>query len=809
MLIQSSNNDRTSGEDVVTSSDPPEGSQHPTDLREDSMRLLEFHLVMERLAGYIAFTPARELALELVPSYEPAEVAFRQQETTEARLFLQAGSTLGLGEAKDLRQSLQRASLGGTLTGEELRDVCDTLKATRWVREAVIRRKELPILGAAARNLPVLRDLERELAAAIGRSGEVLNSASPTLEELRAEARSAYQHLMDSLERTLKRVRRHNILQEPVVTQRNGRAVLLVKTEMKHRLTGIVHDVSDSGATLFVEPMAAIGLGNHWRELRLAEEREEERLLRVLSANVEGCSDDLLRGQETLAQLDLAMAKARYAQTTNSTATTVIEGEQQYIRLIDARHPLLEGDAVPITVTLGEGSSVLLITGPNAGGKTVALKTTGLLTLMAQAGLHIPAREATISLFDGVYADIGDQQSIQRSMSTFGSHIQNLRAMMKQSTNKSLVLIDELGTSTDPEEGAALAKAVLRHFVQKRATLVATTHQRDVAGFVQHHPGMQNASVELDPRTMAPTYRLTLGLPGRSYALTIASQLDLGQEIIDDARSLLSPTHQLTESLLRELQEERHPAQEVRREAEETLARTDRERVELEEQLANIQDREAELIEEARHKINLRVEEISKRLLKAERDIERPVPRPVTIEARNELAQVRREIRSPDWEPPPSRRSDWVKHLRSGDRVYLRGIPQPVEVVTPPDDGGTVEVLLGSMRARLPSYQLDRPARANTMPSGEGIYFSRPVKRQVNTELDLHGERVEDALGRIESFLNDATVAGLSSVRIMHGVGTGALRNAIREYLGVHPLVKTSGRDETATSDAVTIVELV
>ena len=771
-------------------------------------------MVREKLAVYTTFPPARELALELVPFCEPTEVAVRQEETTEARRFLQRGSTLDLAEAKDLRQALQRAALGGILTGEELLDVHDTLKATREARAAVLRQREMPILGAIAQNLPVLRDLERELAAAIGKSGEVLDSASLPLKELRAEARSAYQRLMDSLDRTVRRMQRHNILQEPIITQRNGRMVLLAKTEMRHRLPGIVHDVSDSGATLFVEPMAAIGLGNRWRELRLSEEREEERVLRSLSAQVETHSNDLLRGLELLAQLDLAMAKARYALAINASAPTMIEGEQQYIWLVDARHPLLEGEVVPITVKIGDRWSLLLITGPNAGGKTVAIKTIGLLILMAQAGLHVPAREGTLSLFDGVYADIGDQQSIQRSLSTFSSHIQNLQAIMEQVTDKSLVLIDELGTSTDPEEGAALAKAILQYFFQRGITLLATTHQRDVAAFVQEQPGMMNASVELDPQTLAPTYRLTLGLPGRSYALTIASRLGLEDEIVDDAQSMLSPTHQRAESLLRELQEERHLAEEKRRESEEALAEAERKRAELEEQLSAIEDRKAELMEEAQHQVQQRVDEITKRLREADRALEQPVPpgyrvpQPVMEVVRKEVAQVRRELRSSDWQPPHSRRDDWLKHLRAGDRVYLRGIPQPVEVITPPDDGGTLEVLLGTMRARLPVYQLDRPAQAHTAPLREGVYYARPVKRQINTELDLHGARVEEALDRIEGFLNDATLAGLSSVRIMHGVGTGALRNAIREFLSHNSLVKSFRRDESITYDSATLVEL-
>ena len=815
----------------------PEGTQQPSYLRENSLHLLEFHLVREKLAGYATFPPARELALELMPSCESAEVARLQEETTEARRFLERRSSLELAKAKDLRQPLERAALGGVLTGEDLRDVQDTLTAVRGTRAAVISQKDIPGLVSIARGLPVLRELEADLKAAIGRSGEVLDGATSTLKELRGEVHSAYQHLMESLERTVRRLQRQNILQEPIITQRNGRMVLLVKSEMKNRQSGIVHDVSDSRATVFLEPMSAIGPGNRWRELRLAQEREEEKVLRFLSAKVEAVSNDLLRGREMLAQLDLAVAKARYSLATNSTSPTMIDVPGEYVWLLDARHPLLEGEVVPTTVKLGDRWSLLLITGPNAGGKTVALKTIGLLTLMAQAGLHVPAREANLSLFDGVYADIGDQQSIQLSLSTFSSHIQNISVIMKQATSRSLVLIDELGSSTDPEEGAALAKAILLHFSRHGITLVATTHQRDVANFVQDQPGMMNASVELDPRTLAPTYRLTSGLPGRSYALTIASRLGMDAEITEDAQNMLSPGHQRAESLLMELQQERHLAEQKSIEAEEALAQAQTKSAELAEQLVAIEDRKAEMVEETRAQLQRKVDDIAKRLRRAERALEQPSTRraspvgklpigrqpapeevsnapepPVEIptikEEQEQVAEVAQELRSVEWKPPPSRRASWLERLQSGDRVYLRDVPQPVEIITPPDDGGTVEVLLGTMRARFPVYQLARPARAHTAASRDGIYYARSVKRQVNNELDLHGVRVEEAIARMESFLNDATLAGLSSVRIGHGVGTGALRSAIREHLEGHPLVKSFRRDERTISDATTVVEL-
>ena len=813
----------------MSPTDPPEhpaAAPQPPGLREASLGLLEFHMVRERLAARTTFAPAMELALGLTPSYEYAQVARWQEETAEARRILESVGGIDLGGATDVRQALQRAALGGALTGEELRDVGATLKAARGARDAVLRHRDTPALAAMARDLPVLRELEAEIASAIGSSGEVLDTATPTLGELREEALSAYQQLADSLGRTVHRLQRQNILQEPIITQRNGRMVLLVKDEMKHRLPGIVHDVSDSGATVFMEPMPTVRLGNRWRELRLAVGREEERVLRSLSGVVESHSQELLRGMDSLARLDLAMAKARYALDGGATPPSLIAGGSQYMRLVDARHPLLGEEAVPISLTIGDGCPVLVVTGPNAGGKTVALKTAGLLALMAQAGLQLPAKEAVLSLFDGVYADIGDQQSIERSLSTFSSHVANLRDIMGQATGSSLVLIDELGTSTDPEEGAALAKAVLHHFLQQGSFLMATTHQREVAAFVQEQPGMVNASVELDPATLAPTYRLTPGLPGRSYALTIAARLGLDREVVEHAGALLSPSHQKSEGLLAELQEERHLAAQLRLRAEEAPAEADRRSAELEERLAAIENSKARMIEEARHLVQRRAKELARRLQGAERALGRspapplreqvppteepdqPIPSPTIEEARAEVAEVRRDLGAPEWKPR-SRREDWMASLRPGDRVLVKGIPRPVEVIVPPDDGGTVEVLLGTMRARLPAYQIEGPARAHTTSSGDAVYYTRASKKgPAKPELDLRGVRVEEALDRVDEFLSDAVIANLSLVRIVHGVGTGALRNAVREYLGHHPVVKSFARPESSATDGVTTVEI-
>ncbi len=873
--------------------------------------LLEFDEIRRRLAGFTRTVKGSEAALALEASASPLEIALRQQETTEARLFLDQGGSLEFGPGVDLSEYVQRSLLDGVLRGEELYPLAELARASRFDRSSLSHQEDLPLLAGMAGNLPDLQGMEGPIRSSISPAGEILDGASPALRQLRQESRVAYQQLNGVMERSLRRLQRQGLLQEPLITQRNGRLVLLIKTELKSQAPGIVHDVSDSGATVFIEPMAAIELGNHWRETRLAEEREEERILRELSALVGEFGPDLQLTLDLLGRLDLAMAKGRCSLDWRAISPSMIfedqsgeEGSGRRIKLVRARHPLISANPVPISLTLGasnravkdgrdgkkdeastpgvadpEPANVMIITGPNAGGKTVTLKTVGLLALMAHAGLHVPAEEAEFPLLDGIYADIGDQQSIEQSLSTFSSHIQNLRSIMGRVTAKSLVLVDELGTSTDPEEGSALAQAVLSHFQRRGVLMIATTHHRVVAAYAQDHDGMINASVDLDPQTLEPTYRITLGLPGRSYAMTIASRLGLEPAVVEHARSLMSPVQAATEDLLRELRNERHLLEQLHQEAEFSLAEARRQQAEVEARLANVEDAKAELVEQARQELQRQIAEVQDRLKQAERSLHYPViqagsragakpiqptvdhpagqatdsdmpepqspelqsPEPQSLEqVRAELNEVRREVSSSQWQPIPLTRTGWQQRLIRGDRVYLRGIPRPVVVVTPPNDEEQVEVLLGTMRARVPLYQLEGLAGGSPSPGGSGspgtttgvghqmdhrssaedarlenarLHESRPSqrtgnRRPFNPEVDLRGQRVEEALGNVDGLLDGAALHGVQEVRIIHGTGTGALRRAIREYLKDHPLVESSAAAPDASGEGVTVVIL-
>lgn len=795
-------------------------------------RLLEFDKVREQLVSHTHTVVGAERARTLSPTCDLLDIATRQQETSEAKQYLNDGGGLEFGPDQDFREILQRALLGGLLRGDELYAIRELLRAARFNRTELGRHEEIPLLSSVADSIPELGDLERTLSGSISPVGEVLDNASPVLHNLRQDARNAQNRLNDIMDRNLRRLQRADVLQEALITQRNGRMVLLIKAEMRYRVPGIVHDVSDSGATVFVEPMPAIDMGNRWREARLAEDRETERILRQLSGMVGLSGEDLMLTLDQMARLDLDIAKARYSKVIDAVAPWVSDQDvpERSLKLVRARHPLLTGNVVPVSIDLNRDQEVLLITGPNAGGKTVTLKTVGLLAMMAQSGMHVPADEAYFPRFDGIYADIGDQQSISESLSTFSSHITNLKGIMSRATAHSLVLVDELGTSTDPEEGSALASAVLRHFQKTGAFVVGTTHHRGVARFVQEQPDMVNASVDLDPGTLEPTYHVTLGLPGRSYALTIAARLGIPQEVIDDARTGISPMEQATEGLLQELQQERRVVEELRNEAEIAKMDSARKQSELDAQLADVEAAKANLVEESRQELQGRIGDILDRLARAERsleaselrqDAEARVRAAARVELqsrqqmqghRNEIREVQRELDSASWSPIEVERTHWQESLKEGDRVYIRGIAQPVEVISPADNQERIEVLLGTMRAKIPVYQLERQADADPAAASQGVYLNRstnkPPRRGISTELDLRGLRVDEALSRVDEALNDASLDGANFVRLIHGKGTWALRNAIREYLIGHPLVISAEDGEGAGGDGITVAEL-
>jgi DNA mismatch repair protein MutS2 len=532
-----------------------------------SLEMLEFPRIREILAGYTSFSAGRELAAALMPQRDFDKISRLLQQTAEARRLLVTDRGFSIGSVTDIRDKARLAALEGILDPLSLLEVQQTLAALHELyRHLKSIAADFPLLWSIAEGITELRQVEKDILSCLDPAGEVLDTASPSLSAIRQQLRETRAQIMAHLEAIIRSPRGSRILQEDVITEREGRYVVLVKMENRHDFKGIVHDISNTGATVFMEPTATVGLGNALRELVIEERREVEKVLRLLTAEVGAHAEDIARSIGLVAELDLIMTKARYALRINAVEPEIIGPDivgqaggngSRFIKLVEARHPLLGDKAVPFSLELGKDFSGLIITGPNTGGKTVTLKTIGLLSLMAQAGMPIPAApESRLPLFDGIFADIGDEQSIEQTLSTFSWHMGNIVRIINSATGKSLVLLDELGTSTDPAEGSALARAILRYFLARSTLTVATTHYSDLKAFAHTTPGLQNASLEFDPATLSPTYHLSVGIPGGSNAMATAARLGIPPEIIRDARGMLTGSSQELETLLANLMAE-------------------------------------------------------------------------------------------------------------------------------------------------------------------------------------------------------------------------------------------------------------
>ncbi|MFC2039547.1 endonuclease MutS2, partial [Chloroflexota bacterium] len=527
-------------------------------------------------------------------------------QSREARLLLSLRPSFSIGGVVDVREVARTAAAGRILETRDLIDVQDTLEAMRNLRVNLERiRDQIPSLWNLAERILPLPDLQDRITRCIAPNGELLDSASAKLADLRHRRKETRRQLLAQLENILESPGARQFIQEPVIVERGSRYVLPVKVELQRELSGIVHDVSNSGAALFIEPWATVELGNELRQLVAEEDREIERILTALSIQVGDNEESIAQNVALVAELDLALAKARYAERVKAIEPLIIKTDRDNsnetsLRLVEARHPLLKGKIVPLSVEIGRDFSILIITGPNTGGKTVALKTIGLLSLMTQAGIPIPASEAScIPIFDGIFADIGDEQSIEQTLSTFSWHINNIIRIIQGSTEKSLVLLDELGTNTDPAEGAALGRAILLHFLSQGTMVVATTHYNDLKLLAHTSAGVQNASLDFDPITIAPTYHLTMGLPGGSNAMAIASRLGLPSHITATAESAMGQRDQEMEKLLRDLKIERQNIANLQSEVEKDRAEVQNLSKQLQDELHTFRGKERSILREA------------------------------------------------------------------------------------------------------------------------------------------------------------------------------------------------------------------
>ena len=793
---------------------PPAG-----DLRALSMHALDFHQVRRHVANRVTFFPARRLALEMSPSYLPLRVDELQRETAEGLALLEEVGSVDLHLAVDTSEYVARAGIGGVLTGAELLDVADALEVHARAVAAVKRPgARLPLLSDVTAGIPDLSELRRQVRKKIDSRGNVADDATPSLRAVRRQVAQAYDRVTRTLHRLIRSATGQEALQEPLITTRNERVVVPVKAEMRSRVPGIVHDASNTGATIYVEPFATVDMGNEWRELVLEEERETLRVLRDLSTLVGELADDIRRGDDLTAQLDFILARARYCAANRCVPLPPRPPDggppDTWLRLLGARHPLLGSAATPIDVSLGPGWNVLVVTGPNTGGKTVAMKTVGLLALMHQSGLQAPASEgSSLPVFDGIYADIGDHQSIEESVSTFSSHMRNVVRILEAAGPGSLVLLDELGASTDPEEGSALGQAVLDHLAANGVSAIATTHHRKVATHAEASPSMGNASVQLDPDTLEPTYEVTMGIPGRSYAMSVAARLGLSDEIMERAKSLMEPQHLRFEDWLRELQRDRTSLQSKLREAEESRAESERVRRELETQLDYLVEHRDSIMASARRETLGQFEDARRKLRRIESALAWTAPASDGAAIRERVEDARRELEEASVPPPtpaptPRRRPEH-RPIAVGDSVDVGGLNLVGKVASLPEQGGEAEVNVGRVTLRVDLARLSRVEDEPDEPEEAPAVSYELGPPMGTTELDLRGLHVADAVIRLEEFLDGAMRDGLASVRVIHGRGTGALRHAVREHLTRHKLVRGFGPEPPERGgNGATAVEL-
>jgi len=783
---------------------------------DKSLEVLEFPRIKEILAGFTSFSASRELAIHLHPISDSESLSLLLRQSAEARHLLSLEPDFSIGGVSDVRQAAKIAARDKVLEPQVLVEIQQTLVAIRELRRNFSRLSaELPLLWNITGGLMELRQLEGDIGNCLALTGEVLDSASPRLARVRQRLKEARQQLLNRMEAIIKSPKGQKIIQEPIVTEREGRYVIPVKIEFRKEIKGIVHDVSNTGATVFVEPWVTIEMGNEVRELATEERREIDRIISDLSAKVGAQEAEISHNIALVAELDLALAKARYARKARATEPLLVNfGEERQttvLRLVEARHPLLGENAVPLSLEIGRDFSSLVITGPNTGGKTVALKTIGLLSLMVQAGIPIPAQaESIIPVFDSVFADIGDEQNIEQMLSTFSWHMGNIIRIIRGASERSLVLLDELGTSTDPSEGSALACSILLYFLSQRTMTVATTHYGNLKGFAHTTQGVENASLDFDPVTLTSTYHLRVGLPGGSHALATASRLGLPSGIIAGARDMLTKGAQELETMLADMMSEKRIVEGLHRDLERGKSEAERRSAELENEFKQLKAEERRVIGETRDMVVREAAELRKEIRLAASELRKEKSKAKVEAARETLAAVQEQLGSGVWQSKTEGETADESRIAAGDMVWLKEANLQAKVLSVSEAAQEVEVQAGQARLRL---SLDRVEKVTASPDGgvpEFTTVSRGLgSRTVSIELNLRGKRADEIEWALDSYLNDASLANLSEVRIVHGIGTGTVRNIVRDFLASHPLIKSfrpGGQGEGG--DGVTIVRL-
>ncbi len=792
-----------------------------------SLRVLEYGKIKAMLSNEVGSKLGRDIAEALEPSSEIAEIKYMQAQTAEAVTLIMKHSTMPLGPVHDLSAHVRIAEIGSFLYPGQLLEVVDSLRTARRIKNFTNKQRDeiergLPILGEYADFLTNLKPIEDIIENAITGENEVSDNASPALRKIRRDIDNKHASIRKKLDGIIHSAANQKYLQDAIVTIRQDRFVVPVKSEFKNMIKGLVHDQSSSGSTFYIEPIAVVELNNQLKELKLDEKKEIERILTEITAEIAVFVEEIKTNQKYLAIFDFVNAKAKLALKMRAIEPRINDRGALHIK--NGRHPLLDAKTVvPTNVWIGKEFSSLLITGPNTGGKTVTLKTVGLLALMTQSGMHIPADYGTeMAVFDSIYADIGDEQSIEQSLSTFSSHMTNIVDILENVTEKSLVLFDELGAGTDPAEGAALAMAILTRLYKRKIRTIATTHYSELKQFALVNEGMENASVEFDVETLSPTYKLLIGVPGKSNAFEISMKLGLSKEVIDSARAFVKQDDIAFEEVLTNIEENRKTSELERDEAV-------RLRLEMEKLKRKLEEKE-ERLSKQRDKVVAEAKKEARAILKKAKDESEEIIKDLRglqkqdIKDKNkDIEKMRRKLRDNIHEVSTAAISEpkevyrkVPKTLRLGQTVKVVNLGQKGSVVTLPDNNGELTVQIGIMKMKVNVKNLmlvDEEATneaplAHKRARGNDRKYASIVKHMA-TEIDLRGKTIEEAEYELDKYLDDACLANLESVRVIHGKGTGALRAGLRDFFKYHHHVKSYAEAPlNQGGSGVTIVEL-
>ena len=781
------------------------------------LKVLEYDKILKMLRDHCGCCVSRELSMELRPYAEIDEVNAELQLTGEAETYYMKTAVSPVDDFPDMRPVLKRMNAVLFLNCEELLNIGKCLKAIRVTREQLTPMNDaddetMPAgIANLAGGLIAHKYIEEEIERCILNEDELFDGASPALARIRRNMRIANEKVRDKLNDMIHSSAYSKYLQEPLITIRNGRFVVPVKQEYHMNIPGLIHDRSGSGQTLFIEPAAAVELGNEYKKLAMEEEAEVERILGELTELIKPSANDIYSDLLTLGRIDLLFAKAKLAKQMRAVMPKL--NDQGRINIVKGRHPLIPSDkVVPTDIRIGENFTTLIITGPNTGGKTVTLKTTGLLTLMAQSGMFVPADVGTeIAVFESFYADIGDEQSIEQSLSTFSSHMKNIVHILEEADENSLVLLDELGAGTDPIEGAALAMSLLEELHFRGCETFATTHYSEIKAFALTHEGMENASMEFDVDRLCPTYRLFIGIPGKSNAFEISSRLGLEDRIIEKAKSFIKKENVDFESVLSDAEAKRRQAEdeltEIQNERDEQMRLT----AELKNEKAKLEHERAELKQKAREEARKIVSDARRETetiiaeIRSVKTIDQRAADRVIQNKRDMLRKIDSDLA--DEYIPPKAMGKPLKNVFPGLTVHVVSVDKDGTVLKKPDRNGDILVQIGIIKLKVKPEDI-RSVSGRKQENG-GMKVEYDVKTTVGLELDIRGLLVDEAEPVVDKYLYDASRQGLKEVNIIHGKGTGALRKGVQAYLKRHPKCKSFRDGNYGEGDfGVTVVTL-